>query len=349
MLFTSGPDPGEGLLDPNVAGAVDPVNRAALLSRYRDRRGGFEYSLPLTGTRQIAPEGGEQRRDCTPVPLTGRLASLGDLYAAYFAVHGCQGHPSEGFYGDKLVYMNDEGEYQQGGFAWRCSISEGLQLLPEAGRFTSLCLSENMASPGLNLLLENQTKQLSVEAYTQGYVAAQFGSAIKMPDGSYVIGWLSRGTTDRPKVPEKAAPDIALMHLAPDYSVVSDKVWLTDTLDVAENNLHLAPYGPDRVLVIWDAVDVLERHGETGFGLYTGTRARLFDTAGLPVGDEQALPAPPNGGDDISVHANGDLGWAFVPDPSRSYEKTLEIDTQGVPLGIPIRRELAIARLSYCP
>ncbi|MFZ5893052.1 MAG: hypothetical protein ACOY0T_18475 [Myxococcota bacterium] len=345
MLFTSGPDPGEPLQDPNNNNVV--VNRAALLSRYRNQA--FEYSIPLTGTSQVTSARTAMRRDCTPTPLTGRLAFSGNRYGAYFAVHGCSGHPSETFYGDKLAYVTDTGQAAPGGFSWNCNISEGLQLLPEPSIFTSLCLSEGTPAPGLNLVLEGMPSVLlSPEANTQGYVGAQFGGIVKLSDGSYVLAWLSRGTSEvDPRRAAKPYFDIAMMYLSPTFNVVTPKLWLSETPELAEYNLHVAPYGRDRVLLIWDSVAVTNMLGETGFGTYQGTFARVFDTTGTALGPAERLPAPPNGSDSISVYSNGDLGWAFVSDEARSYASPLMLDNQGIPQ-VPARRSLALARLVYC-
>jgi hypothetical protein len=47
------------------------------------------------------------------------------------------------------------------------------------------------------------------------------------------------------------------------------------------------------------------------------------------------------------VLPNGDLLWAFVPDPERNYAGKLFLDEDGVPIAPP-RREIGVARLRYC-
>ena len=341
MLLTSGPDPGDVLLDPNADNA--PARRAALLTRFRNNA--LAYSLPLTGTAQIASEQGDDRRDCTPSALTGKLGNDGARYAAYFAVHGCVGHPSASFYGDKLVYVNDAGRADAGGFSWVCRISEGLALLPEIGPFTSLCMSEGDPRPGLNLVRENGSYQsLASEAHTRGYVGGQFGGVVRLDDGGYVIAWLSRGLSADGTSFAKQLPDIALMRVDAEFSTITSKTWLTDTPDTAEYNLHIASYGPNRVLLIWESVDVENVRGETGFGSYVGTFAQLFDANGDALSAAESIPARPSYGDDIARYANGDLGWAFVP-VTRNYSRPFDANAAAAE---PRGHTLSLARLEYC-
>jgi hypothetical protein len=344
-LLTSGPDPGEALQDPNQGNTVP--NRAALLSRYRN--GELAFKVPLTGTAQITSLTGDDRRDCTPMPLAGRLADNGARYGAYFAVHGCAGHPHASYYSDKLAYVSNSGAHVEGGFEWVCSDTAGLSLLPESSAFTASCFSDGEPAPGLNLIFESSFAQLSPEAHASGYVGGQFGAMVKMSDGSYVVGWTSRGTVDADaRVAARDNPDLAFMVLAPDYSVRTAKTWLSDTPEIAEYNLHVAPYGPNRVLFIWDSVLVNLRRGETGFGQFQGTFTQLFDIDGNALGAPEQLNAPgnasPNHGDDIAVYKNGDLGWAWVDAP-RDYQEQLRPEAVS---SLPAVRTLKIARLKYC-
>lgn len=340
-LLTSGPDLGEALPDPNQGNIVP--NRAALLSRYRN--GDWAFHAALTGTEQVTMLTGDDRRDCTPMPFAGRLASDGSRYGAYFAVHGCAGHTHASFYSDKLTYLNDAGQAVRGGFYWACSNTSSLALLAEASAFTSLCFSDGEPKPGLDLIFENSYTQLALEAHRSGYVGGQFGSVVKTSDGGYALVWASRGALDSDTNPAaKDNPDIAFMLLGPDYSVRIARTWLSDTSDVAEYNVHAAPYGRGRLLVLWDSVAVSARRGETGFGAYQGTFAQLFDLSGNALGASELLNAPPNSWDDISVYANGDLGWAWVDAP-RDYQQPL------TPEDIPSQastRNLKMARLEYC-
>jgi hypothetical protein len=341
-LLTRRDDPGEPLADP---AARNTIAKAAVLVRVRNRSEVF--AAALTGTAQVDPTlPADQKRDCTGSPLAGRLAFNNSRYGAYFVVHGCAGHPLASFYGDKLSYLDDDGSYSPGGWSWNCSINEGLRLLPEAGPFTSLCISEGTPFRGLNLVIEGKPPVLLSPEFSisPGYSAAQFGSVVQMGDGSYVVGWLSRGTGSA----LKPANDLAFMRLARDYTPLSVPTWLLETPITAETNLHLAAYGPDRLLVSWDSIDDAFCDEHTCFGTYSGTHFRLIDMAGNFLTPDEVSSAAPNSEDDIGKFPNGDLGWAFVPEEPRSYDGPLLTNAAGVPL-VPAKRLLRIARLRYCP
>jgi hypothetical protein len=346
-LLTRRDDPGEQLADTTT---TDSIGKAAVLIRIRGDRELF--SQPLTGTASITRARDPASRDCAP-QLNGRLAWTGSKYGAYFAVHGCEGDPHEPYYGDKLVYVDGTGNALEGGWSWNCSISQGMRLLPNRDAFASFCMSDGLPNPGLNLVTEGvEMRQLAPEKVAAGYTAGRFGSVVRMEDGRYLIAWLSRGVPDamatarHPNLASKQAPDIALLQLGSDFAARGSRIWLTDTPDVAETNLHIAPYGPNRLLVVWDNIEGLRCTEWTCWGNYTGTSARLLDLNGNFVTPDVRIGAPPNSEQDIVVFPNGDLGWAFVPDDARNYADPLP-NNRGIPT-VPAKRQLSIARLRYC-
>jgi hypothetical protein len=343
-VLTRRDDPGEPLGDPANGG----IGKAAMLVRVR---GGTEsWAVSLTGTASITSGTTGPARDCATA-LNGRLAWNGAKYGAYFTVHGCDGDVHASYYGDKLAYVDDSGASLPGGWAWNCSINEGIRLLPEPNAFTSLCISDGSPFPGLDLVVEGvPSRQLAREVSGIGYSAGRFGSVVKMGDGSYSVGWLSRGLAPSggSSVAAKRAQDIALLRLGSDYSTLGPLTWLMETADVAETNLHLARYGSDRLLVVWDAIDNLRCTELTCFGTYAGTHARLTDGAGRFLTEDEVIPAPPNSAEDIVVLPNGDLAWAFVEDDARNYDGPLTQSPGGAP-DVPPKRMLSIARMEYCP
>jgi hypothetical protein len=337
LLLTRSTDPGTPLADPAASGNIAD---AAIL--VRQRAGATAFSVALTGTASITHASDPKARDCAPL-LNGRLTWNGTKYGAYFVVHGCSGDPHASFYGDKLVYLDDQGKALSGGWGWNCSINAGLALLPEPVVFTSLCLSDSMPFPGLNLVVASKpARQLAAEQATVGWVGGQFGSVVKLGDG-YVVAWLSRGV-DASGRAAKQAHDIALLRLSADYASVEPQHWLRETPDIAETNLHLAAYGRDRLLVIWDEIDQLNCSDYTCFGRYTGTHAQLLDARGQVAGPDTPIAAVPNSEDEIAVLPNGDLAWAFVHEDARSYAAPLTNATQVAP-----KQAIQLARLAYCP
>jgi hypothetical protein len=340
-LLTRRADPGIAPVDPEQLGAVE---KAAFLVRYRDRTEAF--AVPLTGTLSITHSADPSARDCTAFFLYGRLAWNGAKYGAYFQVHGCAGDPHAPGYGDKLVYADDRGRYVKGGWNWNCSSNQGLRLLAETDAFSAICLSDAAPFAGVNLVVDGRAaQQLSGELTTSGMVQGQLGSLVKLDDDSYAIGWLSRAVSAN--AAPKGAYDIALLRLGPDYTPLAPKTWPVETATLAETNLHVAPYGPDRLLFVWETISDLSCTGMSCFGTRVGTLARLMDRNGNWVSPETLIDAVPNTGDDIVVFPNGDLGWAFVPDPARSYANEVQTDRNGV-ASVPSKRRVSVARLRYC-
>jgi hypothetical protein len=342
-LLVSRTDPGEPLRDPAASNAIA---KAAVLVRVR--QGVEAAAMPLTGTASVVSATVGAARDCTASPLNGRLEWNGSRYGAYFVVHGCEGDTHASFYGDKLVYLDDGGRALPGGWDWGCSINQGIRLLPGPSTFTPICLSDSQPSQGLNLVLEGQPPvQLAPELSAIGYSAGQLGSIVRMGDGTFVIAWSSRGLTNAGGRPNaaKTAPDLAFLTLDRDYRVVIDHTWLSDTPDMAELGVHLAPYGPDRLLLTWEAFSDLQCNGQTCDGTFRGTHARLLDATGHFLTPDEIIPATPNELEDIRVFPNGDLGFAFVDvaDRTRSIGNTSDGGAPAPPV-----RTLNIARVSYC-
>lgn len=342
-ILTRRDDPGEPIGDIPGGSVVAP---AAFLVRVKE---GHElFAAPLTGTLNITDDPDNERRDCSTY-LDGRLAYNGSKYGSYFVVRGCKGDWADGHYGDKLVYADDLGRHVKGGWTWRCSHDLGLRLIPEADVFTSLCISDAYPQVGTNLVIAGQpSRLLAPEVAWLGYSGAQFGSIIKLTDNSYFASWLSRGVKDPYASPIQAgmeSHDIGFTRLSESYVPLQRPAWLSRTADADEANLHLAPYGPDRVLVVWDSIDNPTCDGGLCLGKYGGTHFRLSDTEGNFLAPEEILPAPPNSADDIAVFPNGDLGWAFAAE-DRSYSSTL-VTVGGIPSVPPIRR-ISVARLAYC-
>jgi hypothetical protein len=303
------------------------------------------FAAPLTGTLNITNDPDNERRDCSP-GLLGKLAFNGSNYGAYFNVRGCAGDFVEGSLGDKLVYADARGTFLPNGWTWGCSQNLGLALLPEEGDFTAFCLSDTRPAAGLHLV-EPQFRLLAHEFTTPGYSGGELGSAVKLADGRYFVAWASRGVraSTMPIEVAKESHDIGFIVLSRDRVPEAAARWLVSTPDIDEFNVHAARYGDDRVLVTWETSIDLQCSSGVCLGPYAGARFRLFYADGRAASLEQVVQAPPNGGDDIVVFPNGDLGWAFVPN-ARDSSVLLSV-SNGVPNLRPIRR-LNIARFAFC-
>jgi len=339
-VLTRRNDPGDPIGDIPDAGPVAP---AAFLVRVRNNREVF--ADPLTGTRNITDDGDASRRDCS-TGLFGRLAFNGYFYGSYFAVRGCKGDWADGRYGDKLVYADTRGQFLRGGWTWRCSQNLGLRLLPERNAFTSLCMSDNEPQPGLNLVVGGlASKLIAREATLPGYAGGDFGSVVKVADGRYLLGWVTRGVRVNAAGAIEAGMDthdIAYTFISSNYVPSAKASWLFRTPDVHEINLHLAPYGADRILLVWNTITSPQCSDGLCLGAYGGTHFRLMYLDGTFVGPEEVIDAPPNDGDDIVVFPNGDLGWAYVGGP-RDYSAVLVNPSSAPPM-----RQISVAKLMYC-
>jgi hypothetical protein len=342
-VLTRRDDPGEAIGDIPGGGPIAP---AAMLVGVRDRREIF--AAPLTGTKNITEAPDDQRRDCS-TGLFGRLAFDGRYYGAYFVVRGCKGHWADGRYGDKLVYSDTRGVFLRGGWSWRCSQNLGLRMLPEINAFTALCMSDAEPQAGLNLVVGSQSSRLLAHEFAApGYSGGEFGSVVKLSDGRYFVGWLSRGIRDLGGGAFDAAKDqhdIGYTILSRDYVPMTRPTWLFSTPDADEMNLHVAPYGSDRLLLTWETATNPQCRAGVCLGPSGGTHVRLINLDGTFASAEEIIPAPPNGADDIVVFSDGDLGWAFVPEV-RDYSTLLD-PTTAVP-NVPPMRQINIARFAYC-
>jgi hypothetical protein len=343
LLVTSS-DPGEPLQDPANRGTVP---RAAVLVRIR---GGVETArVPLTGTSSVTTATFGAARDCIASPLNGRLEWNGTKYGAYFAVHGCQGDAHASYYGDKLVYLDDGGHALAGGWAWNCSIDEGLRLLPGTTVFTPICLSDGTPNRGLNLVVEGVMPQLIASEFSAtGYSAGSLGSIVATGDGGFAIAWSSRGVKNSggQVVAERSAPDIAFVTMDSSYRITHAQTWLSDTPDVAELGVHLAPYGAGRFLLTWEAFGNLRCNSQTCEGTFQGTHARLLDHTGLSLSADETIAATPNELEDIRLFPGGDLGFVFVDVANR--DRAVQVSGDGG-APAPAVRTLNVARIAYCP
>jgi hypothetical protein len=339
-------DPGEPLADP---AANFQIAKAAVLVRIR--QGVEQAALPLTGTASAVASTVGPARDCAGSALNGRVEWNGSKYGVYFAVHGCQGDTHASFYGDKLVYLDDGGRALPGGWSWGCSINEGLRLLAGATNFTPICLSDGTPFQGLSLVIEGQPPVLlGPELSAPGYSAGRLGSIVRISETTAIVGWLSRGIKSGGRSGSdaaKPAPDIATVKLGNPMDTVGPLVWASETPNVAEWGLHLAPYGQARLLAVWQSFENLDCNGQTCFGIYTGTHARLMDLDGHFLTPDELITATPNDDEDMRVFPNGDVGFAYVDFADRNRIGTLPLGDGGVP-AVPPMRTLSVARIAYC-
>jgi hypothetical protein len=330
-LLTRREDTGE-----DVALEADTPAMAAVLTRYQN--GEERFAVNLTGTN-----GFDQERDYSNY-LRGQLQWNGTKFGAYFEIRDGVGALREGLYGDKLVYVDEQGGFVQGGWRFETGTLTDLALLPEPDDFLALALPDGQPAPGLNLITPGDSQLLAREETWSGYSGGSFGGVPASADG-YAIAWGSRGFDDTSAKAEKAAHDVAFLRLSSDRVPIGDRLWLTDTADVDETNVHIAPYGDEHLLLIWDAVDTLDcTLPGTCFGRYAGTYFQIFTQDGVPLSEKEEIPAPPTQEQSLARYDNGDPAFAFVTD-NPDYSAPLDVLFDGK---TPPRRTIRIAHLVYC-
>ena len=345
-LLTRRTDPGEPLGD-----AMTPV-QAAYLVRWQN--GAEAFAVPLTGTKSITNAPDSEKRDY-PTGLSGRLAFSGAQFGAYFTVRGAANDRYVNLNSDKLVQVDETGLFA-GGWRAACRQSLGTRLLAEMDRFVPFCISDGeVGTPGLYAALGTRSaRRLATEVtYSSGnYATGNFGSAVPRPDG-YLVAWASRGVSSNGNAANNShEPAVALVN--PDLYLVADSVWPFQPVKGAEPaedavNVHAAPYG-NRVLLVWETIASPQYRPGYGHstGQYGGLHFRFVDFEGNAASEEEEMadPIAPNGPDDIvQFPTTGDLGWAYVVEPGRSFETLLT--PSSVPNTPPINK-IGFVRLTYC-
>jgi hypothetical protein len=216
----------------------------------------------------------------------GKLAWDGEKYAAYFAIHGTAGWTA-GHEGDKLKYIDRDGQILSGGWEWGCSHSMDVRILFTEDTDMPVCISD--CYPGLGIYLKNRYLLSSVYGDCAGATDARFGQMAEF-GGWMAMVYLSIDGRDNWDVVFNSFSAVF------NYNVKADKA-LTDTV-VDETNPKIIPYGPESLLVSW------ERGG-----------SRVFipvDIEGNQLGQEEVINVKAGPIDDFKLYENLDIGWAFA-------------------------------------
>lgn len=301
------------------------------------RQGDDEMSSALTGTL-----GADGVTDYNNVGnFRADLIRDGDRFAAYFEIRGGVGHSNAGYFGDKLVFLDNDGAASTQ-WTFLCHIMSDASFVRGDAGVMPLCMSDRVPGAGFNLLFEDGSDMLLSEETTfTGYSGGALGGMIKMADGTYVAAWSSRRWDGYDDSSADDAHDIALLRMTSDFEPIGAIKWITETEDVDEVNLHIAPYGQDRILLSWNEVENFTVRGETCFGDFRGTFFQTLTPDGLPLSEPEALRAPMTRGASPFVYSNGDLAWAFA-DPSPNYSTVL------VPSTMEETQTIYVAHFKYC-
>ncbi|EKX68791.1 hypothetical protein PV416_35810 [Streptomyces ipomoeae] len=290
---------------------------AAALIRYKGGKQAWRTKLTGTSSNDTAPL------------LDGQLAWNGKKYGAYFVVHGAGGF-ADGHFGDKLAYVGSTGKKLSGGWGWGCSHNEGIALRAETtGAFTSLCfddwrsglfVSTGIAAPDNAPVVQ---REQCWAGYCGGTFAGRTGDLVKSSTGRYATAFASRGAASAKKNPDDssgrgwtvkpktATHQVAIAFLKNRNTPSGKPVYLTSAKGTEHVNVHVAPYGKNRLLVSWESLKNAKCANGTCTGTFTGTHFRLVDWNGKLQGADKVVNARISG--DIAVLKDGTLTWAYAP------------------------------------
>ncbi|GLP63824.1 hypothetical protein TUSST3_04450 [Streptomyces sp. TUS-ST3] len=314
---------------------------AAAIVRYTHGKQTFRTRLTGTASHDTSPT------------LDGQLTWNGKKYGAYFVVHGAGGF-ADGHFGDKLTYVGAKGAKLTGGWGWGCSHNEGIALHAETtGDFTSLCfddwrsglfVSTGIGAPDVAPVVQ---REQCWAGYCGGTFAGRTGDLVKSSTGRYATAFASRGAASARKNPDDSsgrgwtvAPrtgthQVAVAFLKNRSSGPGKAIYLTNARTVEHVNVHVAPYGRDRLLVSWEALKNARCASGTCTGTFTGTHLRLIDWNGTFQSPDKVVSARITG--DLAVQKDGTLIWAYAP-VTPTYAKPLTGTS-------PTTTNLRIARL----
>lgn len=316
-----------------VGGLVAHNDGFALLTRVSDSNKWNETAAAIvryTGGKQTwrTKLTGTASHDTAPT-LDGRLTWNGTKYGAYFVVHGAGGF-ADGHYGDKLSYISAKGAKLSGGWSWGCSHNEGIALHAEtSGAFTSLCFDDwrsgLFVSTGIGAPDEAPVVQREQcwAGYCGGTFPSRTGDLVKSASGRYATAFASRGAASAKKnpddssgrgwtvTPKTSTHQVAIAFLKNRNSGPGKAIYLSNTKGTEHVNVHLAPYGKDKLLLSWESLKNAKCSAGTCTGTFTGTHLRLVDWNGKFVSADKVVSARITG--DIAVLKDGSLTWAYAP------------------------------------
>ncbi|MFJ9249886.1 hypothetical protein [Streptomyces sp. NPDC101776] len=290
---------------------------AAAIVRYTNGRQTFSTKLTGTASNDTSPS------------LDGQLTWNGVKYGAYFVVHGAGGF-ADGHFGDKLAYISAKGAKLSGGWSWGCSHNEGIALHAETtGAFTSLCfddwrsglfVSTGIGAPDVAPVVQ---REQCWARYCGGTFPGRTGDLVKSASGRYATAFASRGATSAKKnsadssgrgwtvTPKTSTHQVAVAFMANRNSGPGRAIYLTSAAGTENVDVHVAPYGKDRLLVSWESLKGAKCAAGTCTGTFTGTHLRLIDWNGKFQSPDKVVTARISG--DIAVLKNGTLTWAYAP------------------------------------
>jgi hypothetical protein len=303
----------------------------------------------------------------------GAIEWLPDMqqYAIYYAV-GKNFGPEKGVHqGDNLRFVSRDGSLMEGGSQWGCSHSFNQQLTYN-GSFVAAACYLHGSGAGLKVrTFDKQRKHRSsyvlIPADPNDYYHTHMGNLLPVADGFWwpvatkirkdllnQTGWVQS--------PESTLPtaDIAIAHITinPEGRMEpAERVWITDTPTVQEDNVHLMKF-EGGFLLVWDAPRAKTPEeaasNASRWEAKNTTYAQRINADGSPIGSPYVIPAKifqyaaHGQRQNFFTYSNGDIGWAFgdqVLDVTQKLkDPTGRIWTQN----FGVYQQLKMARIPSC-
>jgi hypothetical protein len=254
---------------------------------------------------------------------------------------------------DKLVQVDNSGGYVS---SWRagCRQSLGGRIIPEVNGFTVFCMSDGtFGEAGINVKVGSGGQRfLAQQAASSDYTGGNWGAVLKTPDG-YLVAWASRGIdTSANNYGDYGfeAHEPATMYISNELVRVGTRDWPFLAKDARPTqdavNVHAVPYG-DKVLLVWETIDMPQYRAGAGYGAYGGTHFQLVDQQGTKASERDFLTdaVAPNGQDDIVQFPNRDVGWAYVREMDRNFEAPVAAANAST---LPVIKEIHFVRIPHC-
>jgi hypothetical protein len=143
----------------------------------------------------------------------------------------------------------------------------------------------------------------STGRYATAFASRGAASAKKNPADSSGRGWTVK--------PKTSTHQVAVAFLKNRNSGPGKAIYLTNAPGTEHVNVHVAPYGKNRLLVSWESLKNAKCATGTCTGTFTGTHLRLIDWNGKFQSADKVVSARITG--DIAVQKDGTLAWAYVP------------------------------------
>lgn len=304
--------------DSDQGTAIDLGDGATVAFLARYKYGEQDWRYPLTGS--LSADLDETKTVYSPF-LEGQLMWDESAYGAYFAIRGGSNDSNAGYWRDLLVFRDGFGRPAPLSLSHGCQNNGGIRLIADPNRanpvgvknlpqMTGLCVQQ--AAPALKFTgLEADKVVSQQEVAWTGYCGAKLGSLVKIADG-YLVFWLSLGPSNGQK-----GHDIRMARVDGNFNLVSGPSWLVQTPGIEEWNLHVAPYGDDQLLMMYEEIAITRPADESDDAMYLGnflgTRLRLLAADGTLLTDELVgnLATTANA-EPVALPGSGDVAWAFV-------------------------------------